>query len=268
MASNTKQRLQGLLTPTTPTGPPSVQRGLPYPVGGLATEDTTTLPPQAASLSEPLQIIARNYLGARRRSGEALLEAARWLHEARTLASHGDWKLFKEATGTSDDTAERLLNIHIQAMQNPQFADSVARNWLSQSAAALLARESTPPSVMETMLNAPEPPSVADVKQAIRQAQPTDEVADGGDARGGGRGGARGDRASEDDTRVSRVEPAWLAPLCERLTKTAEVCHWGSRRLADLDEQAVETLQSAVEQLLVALAGLTGALERRSGGEE
>jgi hypothetical protein len=268
MANNTKQRLQGLLRPTPPTDTPSVQRGLPYPVGTPAVEDAATLPPQAGSLPEPLQIIARNYLGARRRSGEALLEAARWLHEARTLASHGDWKLFKEATGTSDDTAERLLNIHIQAMQNPQFADSVARNWLSQSAAALLARESTPPSVMETMLNAPEPPSVEDVKQALRQSQASDEAAGGGDARGGGRDDARGDQAREDTGTVSRVEPAWLAPLCERLSKTAEACQWSSSRVADLDEEAVLTLQSAVEQLLLALAGLTDAFEQRSSGEE
>ena len=44
--------------------------------------------------------------GARQRSGEALLEAARWLSEARAEAQHGEWRVFLEATNTSDDTAE------------------------------------------------------------------------------------------------------------------------------------------------------------------
>ena len=127
----------------------------------------------AGALPKPLQMIAQQYIGARRRSGEALLDAARWLHEARALASHGDWKVFKAATSTSDDTAERLLNIHIQAMQNPQFADAIARNWLTQSAAALLARQSTPPELIEELLAAPEPPTKADIEARLRTPKHT-----------------------------------------------------------------------------------------------
>jgi hypothetical protein len=119
-------------------------------------------------LSERLQEIARQYIGARRRSGEALLEAARWLSEARAEAQHGEWYVFLDATSTTEDTADRLLNIHTQAMQNPQFAEAVRTNWIGQSVAALLARPSTPPEVVTEVLNANTPPKVAEVEQKVR----------------------------------------------------------------------------------------------------
>ena len=142
------------------------QPSISYPLSTRAEE--SELPEQAAMLSDRLQTIARQYLGARRRSGEALLEAARWLSEARAEAQHGEWQQFLEATGTSDDAAERLLHIHSQAMQNPQFADSVRRNWISQSVAALLARPSTPPEVVGEFLESSTQPSVAEVQQKLR----------------------------------------------------------------------------------------------------
>jgi len=154
-----------------------IARGPGYQVGPAALSQQAELPASANALPEALQTIARNYLGARRRSGETLLDTARWLHEARTLASHGDWKIFKEATGTSDDTAERLLNIHILAMQNPQFADAIARNWMSQSAAALLARPSTPPALIADVLKeseqpGSEPPTKASIESRLLKSKP------------------------------------------------------------------------------------------------
>jgi len=146
------------------------QPTIPYPISTRAGDPE--LPAQAGMLSERLQEIARQYIGARRRSGEALLDAARWLSEARTEAQRGEWQLFLEATNTSDDTAERLLNIHTQAMQNPQFAESVRTNWIGQSVAALLARPSTPPEVVNEVLASPEPPTVAEVQKKIRQGRP------------------------------------------------------------------------------------------------
>jgi len=145
------------------------QPTIPYPISTRAGDPE--LPAQAGMLSERLQEIARQYIGARRRSGEALLDAARWLSEARAEAQYGEWQVFLEATNTSDDTAERLLNIHTQAMQNPQFAESVRTNWIGQSVAALLARPSTPPEVVNEVLASPEPPTVADVQKKIRQAR-------------------------------------------------------------------------------------------------
>lgn len=149
--------------------PDDRQPTIPYPISTRAADPE--LPTQAGLLSERLQEIARQYLGARRRSGEALLDAARWLSEARAEAQHGEWQVFLETTNTSDDTAERLLNIHSQAMQNPQFAESVRMNWIGQSVAALLARPSTPPEIVGEVLAGPEPPTVADVQRKIRQAR-------------------------------------------------------------------------------------------------
>jgi len=142
---------------------------IPYPISTRASDPD--LPPQAGMLSDRLQMIAREYIGARRRSGESLLDAARWLSEARAEAQRGEWQVFLEATNTSDDTAERLLNIHTQAMQNPQFAESVRTNWIGQSVAALLARPSTPPEIVGEVLASPEPPTVAEVQRKIRQGR-------------------------------------------------------------------------------------------------
>jgi hypothetical protein len=140
-----------------------------YPISTRAAD--TVLPAEAGVLSERLQEIARQYIGARQRSGEALLEAARWLSEARAEAQHGEWRVFLEATNTSDDTAERLLNIHRQAMQNPQFAESIRVNWLGQSVAALLAQPSTPPEIVAEVLDSPEPPTVVGVRKKISQGR-------------------------------------------------------------------------------------------------
>lgn len=147
-----------------------IQRGAPYQIGtaALAAPD---LPEAAGALPEPLQDIARNYLGARRRSGAALLDAARWLHEARTQAKHGEWQLFLEATKTSEGTANRLLDIHAEAMSNPQFAEAIMRNWLQFTAAAVIAAKSTPAEVKQKLLNGPEPPSRDDVQRAKREAK-------------------------------------------------------------------------------------------------
>jgi len=147
---------------------PTLKIGTRFTVGQRADLDGTALPAQAGALPEPLQVIARNYIGARRRSGEALLDMCRWLNEAHELAKHGEWKIFLEATSTSDDTAERLLNIHRLAMANTQYADAIARNWLTQSTAALLARESTPPELVDQALSAPEPPTKRQIESSIR----------------------------------------------------------------------------------------------------
>lgn len=146
----------------------AIPQATPY---NLTTAPAPELPERAGVLSPHLQELARNYVGARQKTGESLLESARWLSEVRQEAKHGDWKLFLEATGTSDDTAERLLNIHAQAMQNPQFAESVRTQWIGQSAAALLALPSTPPEIIDRVLNAPEPMKVTNIRDAIKEAK-------------------------------------------------------------------------------------------------
>ena len=135
------------------------------------------LPEQAGALSEPMQVIARNYLSARRRSGEALLDAARWLSEARATAQHGEWYVFLGATSTTENTARRLLDIHKEANRSPQFAEKIAQNWLTFTAAAEIAAPSTSPALRQELINAPEPPSRADVK-AAKSAGKSATVAD------------------------------------------------------------------------------------------
>jgi hypothetical protein len=145
------------------------QPTIPYPISTRAGDPE--LPAQVGMLSERLQEIARQYIGARRRSGEALLEAARWLSEARAEAQHGEWYTFLEATSTSEDTADIMLNLHIRAMTDGRFAEAVRTNWLGQSAAGLLARPSTPPQVVDEVLSAPEPPKVDDIRRKIKAAK-------------------------------------------------------------------------------------------------
>jgi len=157
-----------------PEQPPAVEaeppiRGQGYQTGYQDTE--IALRPTASQLSVPLQDIARHYVGARRRSGEAVLDSARWLSEARSLAEHGEWYTFLEATGTSEDTAETLLNLHRRAMSDGRFAEAVRLNWLGQSAAGLLARPTTPPEVVAEVLSADAPPKVEAIRRKIKQAK-------------------------------------------------------------------------------------------------
>lgn len=170
--ANNKSRLGKMLGGGDPPAARTpIQKGAPFQVSTAVAPAEPDLHGQLGELSATLQEIARRYVGARRRSGEALLEAARWLTEARDMAQHGEWQIFLDATGTSADAAERLLNVHRTAMQNQQFADAIARNWLGQSVAALLARPSTPPEVLAEMLDQATPPSVEEVRGAISRTR-------------------------------------------------------------------------------------------------
>jgi hypothetical protein len=230
----------------------AIVRGKPYSTG---FDDTVVeLLPVGAQLREPLQDFARRYVGARRRSGEALLEAARWLTEARSEAQHGEWQLFLEATGTTADTAERLLNIHTLAMQNPQFAESVRSNWLNQSAAALLARPSTPPEVVTEVLAEPNPPSTAEVQRRIRRPH----------EKGGG---------SEQNPQIADSAPALTGAIVEphhgaRAQETVlEMLREVARVLAYVERSAHELpasdeTEQVLSQVELALASLRSSLSR------
>lgn len=220
------------------------QPTIDYPISTRAAD--TVLPAEAGVLSELLQEIARQYIGARRRSGEALLEAARWLSEARAVAQHGEWYVFLDATSTTEDTADRLLNIHTQAMQNPQFAEAVRTNWIGQSVAALLARPSTPPDVVTEVLNADAPPKVAEVEQKVRQARSKPKPADGQIPQIAGFAGADQRSANSasaqellQEIALSLVE---LTKMADRLPPDAQ-----TRRALESAEQSLTTIRQAVE---------------------
>ena len=129
---------------------------------------TTTIEP--ATLSPQLQELARQYVAARRQSGEALLEAARALAEARAACQHGEWYTFLEATGTSQDVADRLLAMHRQALDDARYADAVRSNFLTLTTAAELA--SAPPAVRERLLSQDAPPTQAQIRAEKRAANP------------------------------------------------------------------------------------------------
>ncbi|WP_129631077.1 hypothetical protein [Candidatus Oscillochloris fontis] len=144
-------------------------------------DDVLPLPPEAAALSAPLRELALRYIRSRRRVGEALLEACRAMTEARNLAEEGEWLLFLSVMGVSPDQAEVQINIYLRSQQYPAFAEKLRSGWLNQSVAGELARASTPPEVLNQLLEAPSPPKVADVRRARRNfkreeaAEPVDK---------------------------------------------------------------------------------------------
>lgn len=142
-----------------------------------AASTSVALPPEADSLSEPLRELAVRFIGARRRVGEALLEACRYMSEARVAAEEGQWYVFLRVTGTSPDSAETLLNIHYRAAQHEAFAEKIRSGWLNQTVAGELAKPSTPPEVLQQLLERDEPLRVVDVKRARRApAASRDEI--------------------------------------------------------------------------------------------
>lgn len=155
----------GLAAPTVTTAA-NIDRGPRFALSTAPQEAVLAL--SAGQLPEALQTIARNYVGARRRSGEAMLDAARWLTDARAIARHGEWQTFLDATGTSESTAKRYLDLHTRAMENPLFAEAVRTDWFSFAIAAMLAQPSTPPELIDAALNAPEPPTRAMIEQEKR----------------------------------------------------------------------------------------------------
>ena len=229
----------------TQTNADTRQPTIDYPISTRAAD--TVLPAEAGVLSERLQEIARQYIGARRRSGEALLEAARWLSEARAEAQHGEWYVFLDATSTTEDTADRLLNIHTQAMQNPQFAEAVRTNWIGQSVAALLARPSTPPEVVTEVLNADTPPKVAEVEQKVRQARSKPKPVDGQIPQFAGFAGT--DQSSANSTNAQELLREIALALVE-LAKMADTLPADAQTTRALEsaEQSLTTIRRAVER--------------------
>lgn len=147
---------------------PSYELSTAQPVGGA---EEALLPPEAANLVPKMRELALRYVGSRRRVGEALLDACRYLSDARDQAEEGQWYLFLQVTGTSHDQAEAQINIHLRARQHPEFAEKIRSGWLNQTVASELAKSSTPSEVFTRLLEAPIPPRVADVRRARRDFQ-------------------------------------------------------------------------------------------------
>ena len=134
-----------------------------------AAPTSAALPPEAVGLSDQLRELAVRVIGTRRRIGEALLDACRYMSEARAVAEEGQWYIFLRVTDTSPDSAETLLNIHYRVGQHPAFAEKLRSGWLNQTVAGELAKPSTPPELFQQLLARDQPLRVADVKRARRQ---------------------------------------------------------------------------------------------------
>ena len=179
---------------------------------------------------------------------------SRWLSEARTEAVHGEWGTFLEATNTSDDAAERLLNIHRQAMQNPQFAEAIRTNWIGQSVAALLGQPSTPPEVVAEVLESPESPTVAEVRGKISRAR--------GQA---GTAQPKSKAGKTQNPQIAEFDTATLSAL-DRLRQIALVLAHIERSAGELPAGAeVEGQLEAIERSLEAIRQ---ALRHRGGEHE
>lgn len=245
---------------------PSLKRfGTSSSQPGLRLEEVT-LPAEASKLGHELMEIARNYLVARRRRGEALLDAATWLSQARSIADEGRWYLFLEVTGTSHDVAERLLNIHLAAQRDSRFREAVISGHFNQSVAALVARPSTPPSVLDTMLESECSPRISDVQRAMQTVQregtlrnfvvgfdepaPTEQQFESTIVDNPHNAGSfTGQRQAAD-------LPAWVTPTCEQIARARTSMlsiHGELERLDDygawLIERELATLREAVERI-------------------
>jgi hypothetical protein len=162
--------------PERPTSLTSTQAATPvYELSTTildAAPTSAALPPEADTLSGALRDLAVRFIGTRRRLGEALLEAARYMSEARAAAEEGQWYIFLRVTSTSPDSAGNLINIHHCAAQHPAFAEKIRSGWLNQTVAGELAKPTTSPEVLAQLLGREDPLRVADVKRARKLIAP------------------------------------------------------------------------------------------------
>lgn len=132
---------------------------------------TTLLDTPPAVLAPALEAHARRYIAARTRSGDALLEAVAALADARAAAQHGQWSIFLAAVGLDDSRARALIRLHDECRRDAALADRVRSGWLSEAAARELLP--APPDVRAAVLDAAEPPTLADVREAKRGGDET-----------------------------------------------------------------------------------------------
>jgi hypothetical protein len=132
--------------------------------------ETAATDAPAGVLSARMQTLAQGYLDARKRAGYALLDAGRFLAEARAEAKHGDWYVFLKATNTSQDAADRLMAIYEQSRHDRVFADAVRTNFLNLSAAYELT--TAPPEVRDRLLSGDTPPSRQQIRETKSARQP------------------------------------------------------------------------------------------------
>lgn len=125
--------------------------------------------PTVEALSPLMQSIVRNYIGARARAGGAILDAARYLAEARAAAKYGEWGVFLESTGTQEDTASRMIAIATRADADPQYARAITDGRLAFTAAFELL--SAPAETQQHALESDAPTRASTIRQAKQESK-------------------------------------------------------------------------------------------------
>lgn len=143
--------------------PPALSNGIVQGQGFAV--NAIALPEQAGVLSATMQQCARRALAADRKGGEALLEKAAALAEARQAAAPGEWGTFLEAINVHERAAQRLIAIHERATNDAAFREGVQRGWLSFSVAALVAHAEA--SLLEQLLLQEEPPTRSQIETLL-----------------------------------------------------------------------------------------------------
>lgn len=175
---NRQDRLRGVLRPTSgnevvPVAPASTPPPIAISTVPPADEPNAAL---IEALRPPMRELAVRFVGARRRSGHAILEMGQILAQANDEAQYGEWDDYLQAVDLSDDTARKLMQIYRVALEDTAFADGVRRNWFQQSVAMRIVRERNPGrrrEVIDTLLSPDrtERPSDAETGAVIRQVR-------------------------------------------------------------------------------------------------
>jgi len=132
-----------------------------------------TLPAIAESLSEPMKDIARQYIGARNRLGVDLLEACRYISEAKQKAAYGEWEVFLKTIGLDEGRARAQIRIHEEVQRDPTLMEHVVSGFLSEAVARELLP--APAEVRQEVLSRGKPPTLRDVREAKRASTPAFE---------------------------------------------------------------------------------------------
>lgn len=151
----------------------------PLPFSTGVAPHAIQLPPEASELDSSEQELARSFLTAWRRTGEFLLEAARWMTEARARVEHGRWGLWLRVVGVSDDLSENLRNLHARASQLPRYAEAVKTGRLGATSAYLLAPRSVPDELVIEVLEAPAPIPTKELERRLRDYRRHRRASDG-----------------------------------------------------------------------------------------
>ena len=205
---------------------------------------TTTLESPPAVLSAPLERHARTYIAARRMTGVKLLEAIAALAAARDVAAHGEWGLFLEAVGLDESRARAQIRLHEACLTDASMRRLIESGALTENVARELLP--APPETRAALLDAPTPPTLADVRRAKAPR----------------RGMGDGEQGMGDEERAA---PPALPPLPEPLRRTwtrwqdddtgrIGMRHTSGYILAGTDPAALEQQAAALARPLAELA--------------